>query len=59
MFGLHPLSLGIGAVVGAVVPVVGNFIRKQYASIKAKAAPVEAKVANTVSDVVSSVEKKI
>jgi hypothetical protein len=63
MFGLHPLSLGIGAIIGACVPVVGIWIRKQVASVKAKAAPLESTVANTVSSAVNTavaaVEKKI
>ena len=59
MFGLHPVSVVIGAVIGSVVPVVGNFIRKQWSWGKAKAAPLEAKVANTVSEAVSSAEKKL
>ena len=59
MFGLHLFSIVVGAVVGAVVPVVGNFIRKQWAWGKTKAASVEAKLANTVSTVVSSVENKL
>jgi uncharacterized membrane protein YqgA involved in biofilm formation len=59
MFGLHPLSVLAGAVVGACVPVVGNWIREQVASVKTKAAPIEAKVANAVTTAVDAVEKKL
>jgi hypothetical protein len=59
MFGLHPLSVLAGAVIGACVPVVGIWIRKQVASVKAKATPIASTVANTVSAAVATVEKKL